>query len=166
MSCPNATTTGNGRVDLLGHAPIALFDPIPVETKASAYLNATQGGWYNTPLSIAFFSAENVQALQNQLRFAVFEKTNFAIGIQDYDTLKSIMWAVFLRTSRNLPTNLKSQIQCLNSRTLEIATRSVLSGLESHIAYVRDISTLAVPPRNPILTSTKGQQPLEFKGWF
>ena len=163
MSAPNQA---NGRVDLLGHVPIALFDAIPVETKASAYLNATQGGWYNTPLSVAFFSAENVQALQDHLRFKVHEKTHHTIGIQDYDALKAIMRGVFLRTSRNLPTDIKKQISCLNNQTMSIALGNVLNSLASHQAYVRDISTLPVPMQTPVLSSTKGQNTLEFKGWF
>ena len=158
--------TANGRVDLLGHVPISLFDAIPVATTASAYQDATKGGWYNTPLSIAFFSEENVASLQAQLRYSVFQKTNKTIGVQDYDALKAIMRAVFLRTSKNLPDNIKGQIQCLNARTLEIATKNVLSGLESHAAYVRDVSTLPTPLLPPVLSSTKGENPLEFKGWF
>ena len=158
--------SGNGRVNLLGHAPIALFDSIPVKAKASAYLNATEGGWYNTPLSIAFFSEENVQAMQDRLRYDVHKATGSVIGIQDYDSLKAIMRAVFLRTSRNLPTEIKDQIRCMNDQSIAIATKSVLSGLASHQAYVRDVSTLAVPLQMPVLSSTKGENTLEFKGWF
>ena len=162
----NSNNPANGRVDLMGHVPISLFDSIPVATTASAYQNATQGGWYNTPLSVPFFSEENVSSLQAQLRYAVFQRTSKTIGIQDYDALKAIMRAVFLRTSKNLPDNIKGQIQCLNARTLEIASKSVISGLESHEAYVRDVSVLPVPMRPPALSSTKGEKPLEFKGWF
>lgn len=158
--------SANGRVDLLGHVPIALYDTVPVKTTASTYQDATKGGWYNTPLSIAFFSEENIQSLQDQLRYGVFKETNSIIGVQDYDALKAIMRAVFLRTSKNLPTNIKGQITCLNARTLEIAMKSVLSGLASHAAYVRDVSVLPVPMRHPVQSSTKGENTLEFKGWF
>lgn len=162
----DSRNSANGRVDLLGHAPIMLFDAIPVSTTASEYQDATKGGWYETPLSVAFFSKENITSLQDQLRFTVFQKTNNVIGIQDYDALKAIMRAVFLRTSKNLPENISGQIQCLNARTLEISVKSVLSGLESHAMYVRDVSILPTPMRPPILSSTKGEQPLEFKRWF
>ena len=162
MSSVNA----NGRVNLLGHAPIELFDSIPVETKASAYINATQGGWYDTPLSIGFFSEENVQSLQNTLRYNIYQKTGRTIAVQDYDSLKAIMRGTFLRTAKNLPENIKEQIQCLNSHVLEVATRSVMSGLDSYTAYIRDVSTLAVPLQLPVLSSNKGKDPLEFKSWF
>lgn len=161
-----SSVSANGRVNLLGHVPISLFDSVPVDTKASAYLNATQGGWYNTPLSVAFFSEENVQSIQDTLRYQVYQTTGRTIAVQDYDALKAIMRGTFLRTSKNLPDNIKGQIQCLNSRVLEVATRSVMSGLDSYTAYIRDVSTLAVPLQLPILSSNKGEDPLEFKSWF
>ena len=156
----------NGRVDLLGHAPIALFDAIPVDVKPTPYLNATKGGWYNTPLSMAFFSTENVRSIQNQLRHTVYMKTGKTIAVQDYDTLKSIMRAVFLTASRNLAGDIQGQITRLNSHVLDISSKSVISSLTSYTAYIRDVSTLAVPMQLPTLSSTKGQDPLEFKRWF
>lgn len=161
-----SSSQANGRVDLLGHTPIALFDAIPVDSKPTPYLNATQGGWYDTPLSIAFFSEENVGSLQNQLRYSIYKKTGKTIAIQDYDTLKSIMRGVFLTTSRNLAGDIKGQIACLNGHVLDAACTSVLSGLASYTAYIRDVSTMAVPMQLPTLSSTKGQDPLEFKRWF
>jgi len=160
------SSQANGRVDLLGHSPIALFDAIPVDSKATPYLNATQGGWYDTPLSMAFFSTENVGSIQNQLRHSVYKKTGKTIAIQDYDTLKSIMRSVFLTASRNLAGDIKGQITCLNGHVLDVSCKSVLSGLTSYTAYIRDVSTLAVPMQLPTLSSTKGQDPLEFKRWF
>ena len=161
-----SSSQANGRVDLLGHSPIALFDAIPVDSKATPYLNATQGGWYDTPLSVAFFSTENVGSIQNQLRHTVYKETGKTIAIQDYDTLKSIMRSVFLTASRNLAGDIKGQITRLNGHVLDVSCKSVLSGLTSYTAYIRDVSTLAVPMQLPTLSSTKGQDPLEFKRWF
>ena len=92
MSSPNF----NGRVDIMSPNTSILFsmqDKIPTENKASAFKDAMTGNWYNTSLSDAFFSRENIQALQNGLRAGVMQKSNgqYVIGEQNTDQLKIII---------------------------------------------------------------------------
>ena len=111
MSSPNF----NGRVNIMSPNTSILFsmqDKIPTENKASAFKDAMTGNWYNTSLSDAFFSKENIQSLQNGLRAGVMQKSNgqYVIGEQNTDQLKIIMRSVYLQYSNNVPVPLLFQI--------------------------------------------------------
>ena len=70
----------NGRVDILDkenseNSIFKLYDRIPVNNKASAYTDALRGDFEDSNLSLAYFSAQNVQANQNSIRAEVYRKT-------------------------------------------------------------------------------------------
>ena len=98
----------NGRVNLLEHTNdiFTLYDKIPVNQKATAYTDALTGNWTDSPLSIAFFSKENVQINQDAIRAIVHKKTNKVISEQNEDILKIIMRSIFLQYSANDSTNI------------------------------------------------------------
>ena len=109
----------NGRVNIMDQNTTAVFtlsDHIPVDDK-SDFREALNGTWNNTPLSISFFSKENINILQNGLRYGVYEKSNnqFIIGQQNIDELKIIMRSIFLQNSKNLSNNIAQQINDLNN---------------------------------------------------
>ena len=99
----------NGRVDILGNNPVDRFllYEKPKEYKASKYANALVGNFQTTILSNTFFSAENVQILQNAIIAGVYKKSNkkYKIGNQDEDVLKTIMRAMYLQFSKNFLAN-------------------------------------------------------------
>ena len=70
-----------------------LYDRIPVDKKATEYNDAMTGNWSSTILSKAFFSAENIQIIQNAIKAGVYHnsKGTYVIGDQDEDTLKIVM---------------------------------------------------------------------------
>ena len=83
MNCCNS----NGRVNIMDQNTSAVFtlsDHIPINDK-SDFREALNGSWTNTPLSDTFFSRENINILQNGLRYGVYEKSNnqFIIGQQN-----------------------------------------------------------------------------------
>ena len=113
-----------------------------------------------------FFSAENVQIIQNAIKAGVYSRSNsqYVIGNQDEDTLKIIMRSTFLQYSSNQPINITSQIESLNSLVIGYAVPQILSEAEGYIKYKKDVSTLAVPHARP--KSTYHSNTLFFKGFF
>ena len=164
----------NGRVDITTPSAEALFalkDRIPVGGKSSGYRDAMVGNWYDTALSTTFFSKQNINLLQQQLQRGVYEASNqqYIIDRQDEDELKIIMRATFLTHSRNLPSDIRSQIQKLNSYVLDYAVPQVYGEAQGYTQYRIDASTMysdgtALMAR-PMLASVYGKQ-LEFKSWF
>ena len=159
----------NGRVNIIAPDTTAAFtlsDRMPV-SQCSSFRDAMTGNWYNTQLSDSFFSAANVQILQNGIRGGVFNASNgqYLIGPQNCDELKIIMRSVFLQNSRNLSRNIPSQIQALNQLVLDYAIKQVYGECEGYMKYKRDASTLVVPLEPPVMSKTNDKQ-LIMKKWF
>ena len=138
----------NGRVNIAAPnaAVFTHHDRIPVED-CSSFRDAMTGGWYNTALSNAFFSKENIARLQLGIRAGVYEmsRQQYKIGDQSCDELKIIMRAMFLQHSRNLPAGIPAQISKLNKHVLDYAVKQVYSEAVAYVKYRRDVSTLACP---------------------
>ena len=154
----------NGRIDLL-HAPnpISLYDK-PVYT--SSYNDAMTGNWADTPLSIAFFSQENQQILQNGIRAGVYKMSGnkSIISQQSNSSLKIIMRAIFLEHSKNNYTNIRTQIEVLNQHVLKYSIPRIYGETQGYLKYLQDASTLVVPLSNPISMSL--DKTLELKPFF
>jgi hypothetical protein len=162
-------TSSNGRVDLQGpntSTLFSLFDRIPAN-QCAGYRDAMQGNWYNTALSDAFFSRENIQQLQNGIRAGVYDMSNgqYTIGEQSCDELMMIMRSTFLQSSLNQPHDVRQQIATLNGLVLDYAVAQVYSEAQGYIKYKFDVSTLVVPIALPIMSST-GDKQLELKPFF
>jgi hypothetical protein len=159
----------NGRVDILGPDLPTLFamsDRIPIN-KCTSFRDAMAGNWYDTQLSAAFFSKENIIILQNGIRAGVYKKSNgqYLVGLQSCDELKIVMRGVFLQNSKNLPSNISQQISALNAIVLDYCIKQVYGEAEGYMKYKRDASTLVVPMSNPILSKINDKQ-LFLKNFF
>ncbi len=160
----------NGRVNIMGEntsAVFALSDRIPVN-QMSSYRDAMTGNWNNTPLSTAFFSRENIQALQNGIRVGVYNRSNqqYLIGNQNSDELKIIMRSIFLQNAKNTPENIPFQIDVLNKLVLEYAVHQVYGEAEGYMKYKRDASTLVTPIDPPVMSKCNDKQLLYKKNLF
>lgn len=152
----------NGRVDIISpntNTLFALKDKIP-SNQATAYEDAMKGGWYNTPLSVAFFSAKNIQCLQNGLRAGVMKRSNgqYLIGEQNTDQLKIIMRSVFLQYAKNLPDNIPNQIEKLNSLVLDYAIGQVYGEAVGYMKYRYAASYMYEPMATPVLSNVSSKQ--------
>jgi hypothetical protein len=159
----------NGRVDIKTPDTSTLFqmyDKIPAD-QISTFRNATEGLWTDTPLSLAFFSKQNIQILQNGIRSGVYYRSNgqYVIGPQDYDALKIIMRSVYLQNSANQPNNYTQQIEALNQMVLDYCIQQVFSEAQGYMKYLNDASTLVVPISPPIMADNTDRN-IEFKRWF
>jgi len=153
--------TTNGRIDIISptlNNQFELSDKIPVHTTA-AFRDAMTGNWMNTPLSLAYFSSENINIIQNNIRKGVYDKSNgeFVIGLQDEDELKIIMRSVFLQNSLNLETNIREQIRDLNSLVEIYAIDQVYKEAISYLKYKRDASNMYALLALPSNSSTRGK---------
>ena len=153
--------TTNGRIDIISptlNNQFELSDKIPVHTTA-AFRDAMTGNWMNTPLSLAYFSSENINIIQNNIRKGVYDKSNgeFVIGLQDEDELKIIMRSVFLQNSLNLETNIRQQIRDLNSLVETYAIDQVYKEAISYLKYKRDASNMYSLLALPSNSSTRGK---------
>ena len=159
----------NGRVNILQpdtKAQFAMYDRIPAH-QPSSYRDALQGNWKDSPLSIAYFSKQNIIILQNAIRRGVYEKSKgqYLVGNQSEDVLKVIMRSTFLQYSANMPDKIAQQITSLNKIVCEYCIKQVYGEAQGYQQYLYDASTLVVPLERPVLSSTEDKT-LELKSWF
>jgi len=157
----------NGRINLLDAPnPMALYDR-EVHRAPKSFHCALQGNWENSPLSDAFFSAANQQILQNGVRAGVYRlsQNTYVIAPQPYSELQIVMRSIFLQQSKNLPGNIRSQIEELNASVLNYIVPKVYGEAKGYLTFLRDASTLAVPLATPVNTVSYDKT-LELKPFF
>ena len=109
----------NGRINIMGPNTgeiYTLYNRKPTNPKATTYKNALIGNQQPSILSNVFFSADNIQIIQNAIKAGVYHlsKGKHIIGDQDEDTLKIIMRSIYLQFSSNLTDNIQGQVSDLN----------------------------------------------------
>jgi len=164
-------TNYNGRVNILEpESPDAVFkmqERLAVKNKASEYREALVGTWENNALSDVFFSAANIQIIQNGLRAGVYEMSDnkFIIAPQNLDTLKVIMRSIYLQYAEHYPDKITQQVERLNKLVLDYAIPTVYNEAVGYMKYRIDQSTLVTPLAIPQHHDRVYKQ-LELKNWF
>ena len=107
-----------------------------------------RGNCEKSPVSEIFFSAENIEVIQNFIRREVYNKSTpkgYIIDKQSVEELKIIMRAIYLQYARNLPTDIKGQLDDLNVKVADWCVPHILSAVDHYHFYINDISHLPVP---------------------
>uniref|UniRef100_A0A6C0HSZ7 Minor capsid protein P8 central region domain-containing protein n=1 Tax=viral metagenome TaxID=1070528 RepID=A0A6C0HSZ7_9ZZZZ len=161
----------NGRVNIVEpESPDAVFkmqERLAVKNKSTEYRNALSGIFEDNLLSKVFFSAENVQILQNGIRAGVYEMSEkkFVIAPQNVDTLKIVMRSIYLQYSEHQEYDVTGQIERLNNLVLNYCVPTVFSEAIGYQKYRLDQSTLVVPLELPQHHDREYKQ-LQLKRWF
>jgi len=161
----------NGRVNIVEpESPDAVFkmqERLAVKNKATEYRNALSGIFEDNLLSKVFFSAENVQILQNGIRAGVYEMSEkkFVIAPQNVDTLKIVMRSIYLQYSEHREYDVTGEIERLNNLVLNYCVPTVFSEAIGYQKYRLDQSTLVVPLELPQHHDREYKQ-LQLKRWF
>jgi hypothetical protein len=123
-----------------------------------------------TPLSKAYFSAQNMDAVQTGIRRSVYEITQrdtdpiltphkpIVIGKQNETELQIIMRSIYLQYSKNVNYDIPGQISELNSLVIREAVPDIITNMKQYLGYAADIQRLPMPfdlPKNP---SSKGEK--------
>jgi hypothetical protein len=158
----------NGRVTInqgaLGepYAGLPGFAPqVTVEPDFQA--DMLRGNWETTPVSTGFFSAANVERIQQLIRKGVFDRSNpkgYVIDNQSTDELKIIMRAIYYQYGRNMPKDIAVQIDDLNKKVVDWSVPHILSAVDMYYYYIKDISNLPVPMAQPQHLSRAGTRSL------
>lgn len=162
----NLLEMNNGRVNLFGteDAPSSLAGnpsglTYQTETEVQFHQDMLRGNWEQNNLSMTFFSQKNMKTIQTALRKEVYQKSQpkgYIIDDQSTDEMKMIMRAIYYQYARNNSSNIQGQIEDLNRRVLNWSVPHVLSAVEHHMYYLKDINTLPVPMAHPTHLSSAG----------
>lgn len=159
----------NGKVNITGPNTSTLFsmmDKIPLNTNTN-YQNILTGNFERSRLTDTYFSKQNIQSIQTGIRKGVYDKSQQRIAIDDQpeDQIVTVMRAMYLQYSKNLPSNIQQQVDELNSIVLKFCINNVLNEAVAYLKYREDASTMHMPIQHPIY-SNKTNKVLEQKPWF
>ena len=130
-------------------------------------LNHTQEG---TPLSTAYFSKDNMEALQRDIRNAVYEICQrdtdpiltghkpIRIGRQNDMQLQIIMRSIYLQYAKHLNYNISQQIRELNDLDIREAEPDIITNVKKYLGNSNDIQRLPMPMDLPQYPSSKGEK--------
>ena len=155
----------NERRNLIGsikdNSPYQLFQENSLK-KDTFRKHATTGQLECNLLNQVFFSKENLDLVQEQIRYGVWMASNkkYAIGRQSDIDLQLIMRSIYYQYGKNLPYNIKEQIVELNNLVVQDCVPKILSQVEQHIGYLFDASTAPVPLSLPESMSSAGRKQL------
>ncbi len=112
----------------------------------------------NTELSNIFFSQNNIDALQQGIRYLVWKNSNgkHKIGNQSETQLQIIMRGIFLQYSKNLSYNIIEQVKELNQKVLDFIIPQILLEIDQYNYYINDIYKQPIPLSRSINTSSAG----------
>ena len=110
-----------------------------------------------TSLNALFFSAENVQKIIDNVRYAVFQATQRQVGMEPSEELQSVMNNVFEEHARYVPDHLDEQVTCLNRHVYDKIVPYMTNNVLQYDQYVIDKSSLFVPMPRSKNMSVKGR---------
>tara|TARA_B100000427_G_scaffold326135_1_gene334228 strand:+ start:756 stop:1148 length:393 start_codon:yes stop_codon:yes gene_type:complete len=130
-------------------------------------MDELKGIQYNTPLSRAFFSRENIDSLQTSIRYNVWLSSGkkHVIAKQSDNELIVIMRSVFLQNSKNRESDILYQVKELNKIVLDYTVKHILTQVRQYITYTKDISNPRPIMEHSVNTSIRGSRQLEQNPW-
>lgn len=161
----------NGRINVVELPDpiihIQMQERIAVKNKSTNYREALAGTWENNPLSNAYFSAENIQILQNAIRAGVYKLSGnkYVVSPPNIDTLKIIMRSTYIQFVEHDMNYVKEEVQRLNKIVLDYAIPATYNESVGYLKYLEDQSSLAMPMDRP-LKYDRAYKQLELKPWF
>tara|TARA_Y100000389_G_C17255423_1_gene410273 strand:+ start:26 stop:553 length:528 start_codon:yes stop_codon:yes gene_type:complete len=125
--------------------------------------SALSGIQEKSPLSLMYFSKENIERLQNLIRYTVFTKSNgkYKVDNQSEIDLKIVMRSLYLQHSPNLECHIIKQVEFLNNLVVNWCYPKIINEVRQYIGYVKDVERLPVPLEHPQNLSSAGTKTLK-----
>jgi hypothetical protein len=129
-------------------------------TENSIQKTLLQGTQTPTPLGELFFSPENINRLQQMVKYEVFLRTNgkYKLEIdQNESDLLVVMRAVYISDAMNQPYRLVHQVKILNHRTIERIVPDMISMIKQDDEYVKQLDKPLDPIPLPVNVNNAGR---------
>tara|TARA_Y100000590_G_scaffold337616_1_gene384623 strand:+ start:1758 stop:2264 length:507 start_codon:yes stop_codon:yes gene_type:complete len=154
----------NGRVinlDKIAYKSMNLTETNPKTDNKDFDSKAVSNIQQSTNLSNLFFSEQNINNLQNKIRYDIFKLTNKTIHRQSDIELKIVMRSYYLQYGKNNPNNLNKQVDELNNLVLGYCVPKIQDELQQHLDYIKDVQNLPMPLERPLNMSSAGTKYLK-----
>lgn len=131
-------------------------------TQVNFQQEALYGIQETTHLNQLFFSKENMNIIQDKIRYQVYLNTEkkHIIGKQSDVELEIIMRSIYLQHSPNLPNQIKEQIKYLNELVCNWCVEKIIPEIYQYVGYLKEVEYMPVPLEHPVNLSSKGTKNL------
>tara|TARA_B110000285_G_C15091338_1_gene599258 strand:+ start:1387 stop:1884 length:498 start_codon:yes stop_codon:yes gene_type:complete len=99
-----------------------------------------------------FFSEDNIDIIQQTIRYQIFKRNNKIISKQSNTEIIIIMRSIFLQYGDSGQINddiILENIKKTNTRVITYCVNNISNQLEQHNLYIDNINNLPVPLENP-----------------
>jgi hypothetical protein len=163
-----AGTPRNGRVADINQADnphlLPLFYQRPTNRTVSGFQHqAIQGIHSKNAISDIYFSADNLLALHEGIRYRVYVQSNrrHVIDRQSDNDLKVVMRAIYLqKTTHSSSASPLEQVRRLNGMVLDFCVPRIVNEVDMYLKYKADLGSLPVPIPHGAFESLRGENPL------
>ena len=145
--------------------PAVLFAPEP-GMASSVVKERIQFRHSSTDLNERFFSPENVNYLQDEIRRSVRQMVRADIDRQSEVDLMLVMRSYYLQYAENNPMNTETELQTLNERVVNFCANRIAVEVEAYRYYRKDILDFPAPIARPMDTQIYGTRTGELKSFF
>ncbi len=163
--------TNNGRVDTIkenNFAPYSMFKENENRKYNSLLDESIKNIHQKNTLNQIYFSKDNINALQQGIRYLVYKKScgKYIIDNQSETELGIIMRSVYLQYGEYKDYNVLEQVKDLNKIVLNYCVDKILQEIKMYIHYKNDITNLPEPISRGEFISSKGTKVLEIKNFY
>lgn len=157
----------NGRENLFKQNNLSILNNTK-ELYNENSLNTISRTYTQNCLTIAYFSKENINRLQNAIINTVYNRSNglYRIKKQSEQELLIIMRSYYLQYGKNNNNNIPEQIQELNNMVIDWSVNEIIKNIKQFDSYKETVSTLPIPLERAQLPSQKGTRVLEIKSFI
>jgi len=120
-------------------------------------------GMKNTPVSIMFFSPENIARIQKKIKSSIYSLSEgkFRLDVdQNEQDLIIVMRAVFLQHAKNLDKHIVRQVKALNQLLLNEMIPDIMTNIKQYYGYLKEINEPLKPIARPLNVSGAGRKML------
>ena len=131
-------------------------------TQVNFQQEALYGIQETTKLNQLFFSKQNMNNIQDKIRYQVYINTEkkHVIGKQSDVELEIIMRSIYLQHSPNLPNQIQEQIKYLNELVSNWCVEKIIPEIYQYVGYLKEVEYMPVPLEHPVNLSSKGTKNL------
>tara|TARA_Y100000816_G_scaffold267137_1_gene228275 strand:+ start:3285 stop:3911 length:627 start_codon:yes stop_codon:yes gene_type:complete len=168
----NTNNNFNGRLFIDPNQKVEKYDLYKDSSKEqNNFKNTLNYNHEDTPLSVMYFSKNNVEQIQQDIKLKVYQitkedndplyiKSNNNNGIvisrQDDLQLQIIMRSIYLQYAKNMNSNINEQINELNQLVIKECIPTIITGIKQHLLYIADIQKYPMPMDHSVNTSSSG----------
>jgi hypothetical protein len=148
----------NGRLtDVKVVADVSVPDGTDIIIKKDNSESSIKGILEENSLNSIFFSEMNTKAIQDTIRYHVFQNTDQVISKQSENELFIVMRSIMLQFAnfRTDVDDIVEEVKRLNNKVIKYAVSNVSSNVKQHQGYVEDLSKLPVPLDMPVYHNKK-----------